>query len=68
MAKSIGKKKDEKMRFKRSKHNLSHYVNLTCNMGEIIPVACVEVFPSHDRAPVIKSSHDDHKRRFGTKK
>jgi hypothetical protein len=30
---------------KRSKHNLSHYRLLTCNMGELIPVGCVEVLP-----------------------
>lgn len=30
---------------KRSKHNLSHYRLLTCNMGELIPCGCVEVLP-----------------------
>lgn len=30
---------------KRSKHNLSHYKLLSCDMGELIPAACVEVLP-----------------------
>jgi hypothetical protein len=30
---------------KRSKHNLSHYKQFTCNQGELIPVACQEVLP-----------------------
>lgn len=30
---------------KRSKHNLSHYHLTTCDMGELIPVGCVEVLP-----------------------
>lgn len=33
------------MRFRRSKHNLSHYVPLTCDMGQLVPVSCVEVIP-----------------------
>lgn len=30
---------------KRHKHNLSHYHLLTGNMGELLPVSCVEVLP-----------------------
>lgn len=30
---------------KRSKHSLSHYKLLTCDMGELIPVALTEVLP-----------------------
>ena len=30
---------------KRSKHNLSHYNLLTCDMGKIIPVAPTEALP-----------------------
>ena len=30
---------------KRSKHSLSHYKLFTCNMGELVPVACVEALP-----------------------
>lgn len=30
---------------KRSKHSLSHYNLLTCNMGQLVPVGCVEVLP-----------------------
>lgn len=30
---------------KRSKHSLSHYKLLTCNMGELVPTACFEVLP-----------------------
>lgn len=30
---------------KRSKHDLSHYKLLTCDMGELIPVSCTEVLP-----------------------
>lgn len=30
---------------KRSKHNLSHYVNLSCNMGELVPLGITEVLP-----------------------
>ena len=30
---------------KRSKHNLSHYHLTSCDMGELIPVGCVEVLP-----------------------
>lgn len=30
---------------KRSKHSLSHYKLLTCNMGELVPVAAMEVLP-----------------------
>lgn len=30
---------------KRSKHSLSHYKLLTCNMGELVPIACLEVLP-----------------------
>lgn len=30
---------------KRSKHNLSHYKLLTCNQGELVPIAAVEVLP-----------------------
>jgi hypothetical protein len=33
------------MRFKRSKHNLSNYIPLTFNMGELIPINCLEVLP-----------------------
>lgn len=29
----------------RSKHNLSHFRNLTCNMGEIVPIGLVDVLP-----------------------
>ncbi|AZL82926.1 major capsid protein [Apis mellifera associated microvirus 50] len=32
-------------KLKRSKHSLSHYRLLTCDMGELIPVACMEVLP-----------------------
>lgn len=30
---------------KRSKHNLSHYKLLTCDMGQLVPVCCYEVLP-----------------------
>lgn len=30
---------------KRSKFSLSHYRLLTCDMGELVPVSCVEVLP-----------------------
>lgn len=30
---------------KRSKHSLSHYKLLTCNMGELIPISVIEVLP-----------------------
>lgn len=30
---------------KRSKHNLSHYKLLSCKMGELIPIACLEALP-----------------------
>ena len=30
---------------KRSKHDLSHYRQTTCNQGELIPIACQEVLP-----------------------
>lgn len=30
---------------RRSKHSLSHYRNLTCNMGELVPIGLVEVLP-----------------------
>lgn len=30
---------------KRSKHSLSHYKLLSCNMGELIPTSCIEVLP-----------------------
>ncbi len=30
---------------KRSKHNLSHYHLTTCDMGQLIPVGCVEALP-----------------------
>lgn len=30
---------------KRNKHNLSHYNLLSCDMGELVPVSCVEVLP-----------------------
>jgi hypothetical protein len=30
---------------KRSKHSLSHYKLLTCDMGQLVPVGCVEVLP-----------------------
>lgn len=30
---------------KRSKHNLTNYNLLTCDMGELVPVNCVEVLP-----------------------
>lgn len=30
---------------KRSKHSLSHYRLLTCDMGKLVPVACYEVLP-----------------------
>lgn len=30
---------------KRSKFNLSHYNLLSCDMGELVPVSCVEVLP-----------------------
>jgi hypothetical protein len=30
---------------KRFKHNLSHYKLLTCDMGKLVPVGCVEVLP-----------------------
>jgi len=30
---------------KRSKHSLSYYKLVTCDMGQLIPVACVEVLP-----------------------
>lgn len=33
------------MRFKRNKHNLSNYHNTTINMGELVPINCVEVLP-----------------------
>ena len=31
---------------KRSKFNLSHYKLMTCDMGELIPIACVPVLPA----------------------
>jgi len=30
---------------KRSKHSLSHYKLLTCDMGRLVPIACYEVLP-----------------------
>jgi hypothetical protein len=30
---------------KRSKHDLSHYKQFTCNQGELVPIACQEVLP-----------------------
>ena len=30
---------------KRSKHSLSHYNLLSCDMGELVPVGLVEVLP-----------------------
>jgi hypothetical protein len=33
------------MRFKRYKHNLSHYHPFTCDMGQLIPAAHIEVLP-----------------------
>lgn len=30
---------------KRSKHSLSHYNLLTCDMGKLVPIACLEVLP-----------------------
>jgi len=30
---------------KRTKHSLSHYKLLTCDMGELIPITCYEVLP-----------------------
>lgn len=30
---------------KRSKHSLSHYVQLSCSMGELVPISCYEVLP-----------------------
>ncbi len=30
---------------KRSKHTLSHYRMVTCNMGQLIPIGCVPVLP-----------------------
>jgi len=30
---------------KRSKHSLSHYKLLTANMGQLVPVSCVDVLP-----------------------
>jgi hypothetical protein len=30
---------------KRSKHSLSHYKLLTCDMGKLVPVGCYEVLP-----------------------
>lgn len=30
---------------KRSKHNLSHTKLLSCDMGELVPISCVEVLP-----------------------
>lgn len=29
----------------RHKHSLSHYKLLTCDMGELVPIACMEVLP-----------------------
>ena len=33
------------MPLKRNLHNLSHYRLATCDMGELIPIGCVEVLP-----------------------
>ena len=33
------------MRFKRSKHSLSHYNLLSCDMGKLVPIGMVEVLP-----------------------
>jgi hypothetical protein len=30
---------------RRNKHSLSHYHLLTCDMGELVPVGCIEVLP-----------------------
>lgn len=30
---------------KRSKHSLSHYRLVTCDMGELVPISCVEALP-----------------------
>lgn len=30
---------------RRNKHNLSHYNLLSCDMGELVPISCVEVLP-----------------------
>lgn len=34
-----------KIKLRRNRHNLSHYVLGSCNPGELIPVACVPVCP-----------------------
>ena len=45
---------------KRSKHNLSHSHNLTCNIGALVPCACVEVLPgdtfNHSTAMVVRTT------------
>jgi hypothetical protein len=33
------------MRFKRYKHNLSHYHNTTFNLGQLVPIQCQEILP-----------------------
>jgi hypothetical protein len=30
---------------KRAKHNLSHFKDFSCNLGNLVPVGCVEVLP-----------------------
>lgn len=45
---------------KRSKHSLSHYKLFTCNMGELVPIGCVEALPgdtfSHSASALIRVS------------
>lgn len=45
---------------KRSKHSLSHYKLFTGNMGELIPVACIEALPgdtfSHATSALVRAS------------
>jgi hypothetical protein len=31
---------------KRYKHNLSHFKEGTCNLGELVPISCIEVLPN----------------------
>lgn len=45
---------------RRFKHNLSHTKLLTCNMGELVPIACVEALPGdtiqHNSSALIRVS------------
>lgn len=45
---------------KRYKHNLSHYRLLTCDMGQLVPITCVEALPGdtiqHNTSALVRVS------------